>query len=25
MYATGNGAESRTPAHFDWFDYEALE
>ncbi|MFC4102241.1 glycoside hydrolase family 43 protein [Paenibacillus xanthanilyticus] len=25
MYATGNGAESRTPAQFDWFDYEALD
>lgn len=22
MYATGNGAESETPADFDWFDYE---
>jgi xylan 1,4-beta-xylosidase len=22
LYATGNGRESTTPAHFDWFDYE---
>ncbi|MGE5558921.1 MAG: glycoside hydrolase family 43 protein [Bacillota bacterium] len=22
MYATGNGIESRTPAYFDWFEYE---
>ncbi|CAM3814656.1 glycoside hydrolase family 43 protein [Marinicrinis lubricantis] len=25
MYATGNGVRSVTPAHFDWFDYEAFE
>lgn len=25
MYATGNGARALTPAHFDWFDYEAYE
>jgi xylan 1,4-beta-xylosidase len=25
LYATGNGVHSETPAHFDWFDYEALE
>lgn len=25
MYATGNGAKSESPAHFDWFNYEALE
>ncbi|MCR2806824.1 glycoside hydrolase family 43 protein [Paenibacillus soyae] len=25
MYATGNGSRSETPAHFDWFDYEAAE
>lgn len=23
MYATGNGLPSASPAHFDWFDYEA--
>lgn len=23
MYATGNGAHSLSPAHFDWFDYQA--
>jgi alpha-N-arabinofuranosidase len=21
LYATGNGKVSRTPAHFDWFEY----
>lgn len=25
MYATGNGVRSVSPAHFDWFDYQALE
>lgn len=25
MYATGNGARSITPAHFDWFDYESCD
>jgi xylan 1,4-beta-xylosidase len=25
MYATGNGARSSSPAHFDWFDYEVVE
>lgn len=25
LYATGNGARSESPAHFDWFDYEAVE
>ncbi|MBB3113764.1 alpha-N-arabinofuranosidase [Paenibacillus phyllosphaerae] len=25
MYATGNGVQSQTPAHFDWFDYEVAE
>ena len=24
LYATGNGRPCRTPAHFDWFDYEPL-
>ena len=24
MYATGNGAASRSPADFDWFEYEIL-
>lgn len=23
LYATGNGKRSESPAHFDWFDYEA--
>ncbi|MCM3781616.1 glycoside hydrolase family 43 protein [Neobacillus mesonae] len=23
LYATGNGQASRTPAHFDWFEYES--
>ncbi len=22
LYATGNGRDATTPAHFDWFDYE---
>ncbi|MGX1830521.1 beta-xylosidase family glycoside hydrolase [Paenibacillus taichungensis] len=22
LYATGNGQASRTPARFDWFEYE---
>jgi len=25
MYATGNGANSISPAHYDWFDYEGTE
>jgi xylan 1,4-beta-xylosidase len=25
IYATGNGKDSNTPAHFDWFDYESLQ
>lgn len=25
MYATGNGIRSTSPAHFEWFDYEADE
>ncbi|MFN3410146.1 MAG: glycoside hydrolase family 43 protein [Limisphaerales bacterium] len=25
LFATGNGQASRTPADFDWFDYEILE
>jgi len=25
MYATGNGSVSESPAHFDWFEYEAVE
>jgi alpha-N-arabinofuranosidase len=25
MYATGNGASSQTPAHFDWFRYKAQD
>lgn len=25
LYATGNGAASASPAHFDWFDYKPLE
>ncbi|MNW35626.1 Beta-xylosidase [compost metagenome] len=25
MYATGNGARSITPAHFDWFDYQSFD
>ncbi|MEV5030329.1 glycoside hydrolase family 43 protein [Paenibacillus sp. LPE1-1-1.1] len=25
MYATGNGTRSESPAHFDWFHYEAVE
>ncbi|WP_028610053.1 glycoside hydrolase family 43 protein [Paenibacillus harenae] len=25
LYATGNGARSESPVHFDWFDYKAVE
>ncbi|HEX8549717.1 MAG TPA: hypothetical protein VF691_22345 [Cytophagaceae bacterium] len=25
LYATGNGKKCKSPAHFDWFNYEILK